>query len=106
MSSFSIAPSFAASLEELSDAGSLQDGRFPARNNRLEHTLPDDRVSSYLPTGDLDLGAGPAVEKLDAWNGHHDAYLAMCVRRGSRAKPFQAADADTPETFLVSSPPR
>jgi hypothetical protein len=99
MHSFSGALSFAARLDELSDADSLQDGRFPARNTRLENTLPDERVASYLPLGDVDLGAGAAVDKLDAWNGHHDAYLAAHVRRGYRAVPFEPADADTPETF-------
>ncbi len=61
--------------------------------------LPDERVSSYLPSGDLDLGTGPAMDQLDAWSGYHDAYLATRVRRGSRAEPFNASDAVTPETF-------
>ncbi|MGA2927568.1 MAG: hypothetical protein ABSG43_16535 [Solirubrobacteraceae bacterium] len=99
MHSFRAAARFARSLEEISDANSLLDERFPARNTRLETTLPDERLRSYLPSGDLDLGSGVAMDTLGAWNGHHDAYLATHVRRGSRAEPFNPSDAITPETF-------
>lgn len=99
--SFSDAKGFAAELTGLSMTDALVDGRFPARNCRLETTLPRARIASYLPGGDLHLPPGDPLDRMDAWNGHHDAYLKAQVASGSRAAAFKAADSSTPETFRI-----
>jgi hypothetical protein len=103
--SFSATVRFASTLVALGADVDLEDGRFMARNFRLERSLPPPRVASYLPEADLDLvAAGDSINQLDAWNAHHDNYLDRSVRAGWRGDPFNAADPACPETFTRQGP--
>lgn len=101
MHSFSAAAQFTTHLLAFRSEPQLQDDRFLARNFSLECTLEDKRVTSYLPSGDLDLGASSHRDQLSRWNQHHDRYLSAQVRAGWRGEELDPMSATAPETFRI-----
>lgn len=101
MHSFSTAGEFSRHLVSMSHDPTLASACFPARNFRHEQALAAERVASYIPYSDIELGAGAPHDHMAIWSMHHDSYLTDNVRGGWRGEPFDVASASTPETFRL-----
>ncbi len=101
MHAFSSAAEFSRHLVSMSHDPTLESARFPARNFRHEHALATERVASYVPDGDIELGSGAPRDQVAIWSEHHDSYVADNVRGGWRGEPFDVASPSTPETFRL-----
>src|SRR5579863_6651999 len=96
---FSVHTSVASVLELLSQASSMGDSRFPARNFRLEWQLPRDRIASYSSIVKPAAGITDPFDALKQLNRLHNQYLSTHIRHGSRMSKFDEASADCPESF-------
>jgi hypothetical protein len=99
---FSTAPTLASTLETLSQADNIRNGRFPARNFRLEWQLPQSRIENYTNTATIANAVMDPSETLKWLNRFHNQYLARFVQAGARMDKFDTDSTDCPEPFRLS----
>jgi hypothetical protein len=100
-SSFARSPDFLRLLEFLSDADAIGDGRFHARNFRLECGIRADRIKHYLESKLPKIHVNPQ-QSFDELDNYHKLYLAAAVKPGARTETFSDASPHCPDTFRKS----
>jgi hypothetical protein len=96
---FSTALPLAASLTLISEAGSVGNCRFPARNFRLEYQVPVERAMNYATIVDMPNDAHDPATAFRHLNLMHNRYLESLIYLGTRMDKFDQASPSCPESF-------
>jgi hypothetical protein len=99
---FSTIPALAAALNLTSEASSIGNRRFPARNFRLERQVPMGRVMSYASIVNIPDNSVDASSAFNELNRLHNRYLEILINLGTRMNKFDQVSENCPESFRVA----
>lgn len=99
---FSKIPALAAALNLVSEASSVGNRRFPARNFRLEWQVPMARAMNYASIVNMLDNSADASAAFNQLNLLHNRYLETSIYLGTRADKFDQVSANCPESFRLA----